>query len=58
LEPTLEQDIRQGQKDDERINEIQQLIIDGKGNDFREDAKEWYGSRIDYVFLTSNQSGN
>jgi hypothetical protein len=35
LEPTLEQDIRKGQKDDEKINEIRQLIIDGKGPDFR-----------------------
>jgi ribonuclease HI len=31
LEPTLEQDIRKGQKDNEKINEIQQLIKDGKG---------------------------
>jgi hypothetical protein len=38
LEPTLEQDIRKGQKDDEKINEIRQLIKDGKGKDFREDA--------------------
>jgi hypothetical protein len=34
LEPTLEQDIRKGQKDDKKINEIRQLIIDGKGPDF------------------------
>jgi hypothetical protein len=34
LEPTLEQDIRNGQKDDEKINEIRQLTIDGKGKDF------------------------
>jgi hypothetical protein len=39
LEPTLEQDIRKGPKDDEKINEIRQLIIDGKGMDFREDTK-------------------
>jgi hypothetical protein len=39
LEPTLEQDIRKGQKDDEKINEIRQLIMDGKGKDFREDAE-------------------
>jgi ribonuclease HI len=39
LEPTLEQDIRKGQKDDEKINEIRQLIIDGKGPDFREYAE-------------------
>ena len=38
LEPTLEQDIRKGQKDDEKINKIWQLIIDGKGKDFHEDA--------------------
>jgi hypothetical protein len=34
LEPTLEQDIKKGQKDDEKINEIQQLIVDGKVKDF------------------------
>jgi hypothetical protein len=39
LEPTLEQDIRKGQKDDKKINEIWQLIIDGKGKDFWEDAE-------------------
>ena len=52
LEPTLEQDIRKGQKDDEKINEIWQLIIDGKGPDFREDAEGvvW--------FPTSPRSGN
>jgi hypothetical protein len=58
LEPTLEQDIRKGQKDDEKINEIRQLIIDGKGPDFRKDAEGWYGSRIGCVFLTSPRSGN
>jgi transposase InsO family protein len=39
LEPTLEQDIRKGQKDDEKINEIRQLIIDRIGPNFREDAE-------------------
>jgi ribonuclease HI len=39
LEPTLEQDIRKGQKDNEKINEIRQLIRDGKGKDFREGAE-------------------
>jgi hypothetical protein len=39
LKPTLEQDIRKGQKDDEKIIEIRQLIKDGKGKDFREDAE-------------------
>jgi hypothetical protein len=48
LEPTLEQDIRKGQKDDEKINEIRQLIKDGKGKDFREDEKEvvWFKDRL------------
>jgi hypothetical protein len=39
LEPTLEQDIRKGQKDDEKINEIRQLVIYGKGKDFCEDVE-------------------
>jgi hypothetical protein len=39
LEPTIEQDIRKGEKNDEKINKIQQWIIDGKGKDFYEDAE-------------------
>jgi hypothetical protein len=48
LEPTLEKDIRKGQKDDEKINEIRQLIIDGKGKDFREVAERvvWFKDRL------------
>jgi hypothetical protein len=48
LEPTLEQDIRKGQKDDEKINEIRQLIMNGKGKDFREDAEGvvWFKDRL------------
>jgi ribonuclease HI len=48
LEPTLEQDIRKGQKDDKKINEIRQLIIDGKGPNFREDAEGviWFKDRL------------
>jgi hypothetical protein len=48
LEPTLEQDIRKGQKDDEKINEIRQLIIDEKGKDFHEDAEGvvWFKNRL------------
>jgi hypothetical protein len=44
----LEQDIRKGQKDDEKINEIRQLTIDGKGPDFREDAEGvvWFKDRL------------
>jgi hypothetical protein len=58
LEPTLEQDIRKGQKDDEKINEIRQLIMTEKARISVKMQKEWYGSRTDCVFLTSNRSGN
>jgi hypothetical protein len=54
LEPTLEQDIGKGQKDDEKINEIHRLIIEGKGLDFREDAEGVCALRIGCAFLTSN----
>ena len=54
LEPTLEQDIRKGQKDDEKINEIRQLIIDGKGPNFREDAGVvWFKDRLCVPDITS-----
>jgi hypothetical protein len=55
LEPTLEQEIRKGQKDDEKINEIRQLIIDGKGPDFREDAEGvvWFKDRLWVPNITS-----
>jgi hypothetical protein len=48
LEPTLEREIKDGQKDDEKISEILQLIIDGKGKDFREDAEGvvWFKDRL------------
>jgi hypothetical protein len=48
LEPTLEQDIRKGQNDDEKINEIRQMIIDGKDKDFHEDAEGvvWFKDRL------------
>jgi hypothetical protein len=48
LEPTLEQDIRKGQKDDEKNNEIRQLIINGKSPDFHEDAEGvvWFKDRL------------
>jgi hypothetical protein len=48
LEPTLEQDIRKGQKDNEKINKIRHLIIDGKGPDFHEDAEGvvWFKDRL------------
>jgi hypothetical protein len=53
LDPTLEQDIRKVQKDDEKINDIRQLIIDGKGPDFYEDAEGVVCSKIGCVFPTS-----
>jgi hypothetical protein len=58
LEPTLEQDIRKDQKDDEKINEIQQLIINGKGKDFYEDAEGvvWFKDRL--CVPTSNRFRN
>jgi hypothetical protein len=40
VEPTLEQDIKDGQKNDETISEIRQLILDGKVKDFRENAED------------------
>jgi hypothetical protein len=48
LEPSIEQDIRKGQKDDEKINGIRQLIKDGKGKDFHEDAEGvvWFKDRL------------
>jgi hypothetical protein len=39
LEPTLEQEIKEAQKTDEKISEIRQLTLEGRGKDFREDAK-------------------
>jgi hypothetical protein len=55
LEPTLEQDIRKGQKDDEKINKFRQLIIDRKGPDFREDAEGvvWFKDRLCVPDITS-----
>jgi hypothetical protein len=48
LEPTLEREIKDDQKDDEKINEIRQLIINGKGKDFWEDTKGmvWFKDRL------------
>jgi hypothetical protein len=46
LEPTLEQKIK-GQKDNEKINKIRQLILEGRDKDFREDAEGviWFKDR-------------
>jgi hypothetical protein len=42
LEPTLEQDIKDGQKNDEK----RQLILDGKVKDFRENAEVCFKDRL------------
>jgi hypothetical protein len=57
LEPSLEQDIRKGQKNDKKIKEIRQLIIDGKGLDFREDVEGvvWFKDRLYVPDITSIQ---
>jgi hypothetical protein len=48
LEPTLERDIKEGPKGDEKISEVRQLIIEGRGKDFREDAEGviWFKDRL------------
>jgi hypothetical protein len=48
LEATLEQDVKEGQKNDENINEVRQLILEGRGKDFREDAEcmVWFKDRL------------
>jgi hypothetical protein len=48
LEPTLEREIKEAQKNDEKINEIRQLILEGRGKDFREDAEGvvWFNDRL------------
>jgi hypothetical protein len=48
LEPTLEREIKEAQKNDEKINEIRQLNLEGRGKDFREDAEGvvWFKDRL------------
>jgi hypothetical protein len=48
LEPTLEREIKEAQKNDEKISEIWQLTLEGKGKDFWEDAEGviWYKDRL------------
>ncbi|WVZ52838.1 hypothetical protein U9M48_003857 [Paspalum notatum var. saurae] len=47
-EPTLEQEIREHQKDDEKLQEIHELLKLGKASHFREDEQGtlWYKNRI------------
>jgi hypothetical protein len=48
LEPTLEREIKEAQKNDEKISEIRQLILEGRGKDFWEDAEGviWFKDRL------------
>jgi hypothetical protein len=48
LEPTLEREIKEAQNNDEKINEIQQLILEGRGKYFREDTEGvvWFKDRL------------
>jgi hypothetical protein len=58
LEPTLEREIKEGQKDDENINKIRQLILEGRGKDFREDEDGVIWFKTDCVSPTSNLFGS
>ena len=48
MDSTLEQDIRKGQLEDEKIKEIRELMKEGKAPDFTEDAQGtiWFNKRI------------
>jgi hypothetical protein len=48
VEPTLEQDIRKGQVDDAKIQEIKDLMAEGRGPDFMKDEQGtiWFKNRI------------
>jgi hypothetical protein len=48
LEPTLEQEIRKGQVGDAKIQEIKDLITEGRGPEFTEDEQGtiWFKDRI------------
>jgi hypothetical protein len=48
VEPTLEQEIRKGQIGDAKIQEIKDLIMEGRGPDFTEDEHGmiWFKNRI------------
>jgi hypothetical protein len=48
LEPNLEREIKETQKNDEKINEIRQLILEGRGKDFQEDVEGviWFKDRL------------
>jgi hypothetical protein len=53
FEPTLEVEIWEGQLEDAKLKEIQQLIRDNKGSDFSEDSEDtlWLGKWICVPYL-------
>ena len=51
VEPTLEQEIRKGQTGEAKIQEIKDLITEGRGPKFTEDEQGTVWSRTRYVFL-------
>jgi hypothetical protein len=48
VEPTLEQEIRKGQIGDAKIQEIKDLITEGRGPEFTKDEQGtiWFNNRI------------
>jgi hypothetical protein len=48
VEPTLEQEIRKGQMSDAKIQEIKDLITEGRGPEFTDDEQGtiWFKDRI------------
>jgi hypothetical protein len=48
VEPTLEEEIREGQLEDAKLKEIRQLIRDNKTSAFSEDSQGtlWLGKRM------------
>jgi hypothetical protein len=57
LEPTLEREIKEAQKNDEKINEIRQLILERRDKDFWEDAEGvvWFKDRLCVLNVQSIQ---
>jgi hypothetical protein len=55
VEPTLEQEIRKGQIGDAKIQEIKDLITEGRGPDFTEDEQGtiWFKNRICVPYIDS-----
>jgi hypothetical protein len=58
LEPTLEREIKEAQKNDDKFNEIRQLILKEEAKIFGRMLKMWYGSKTACVFPMSNPFGS